>query len=102
MEQMVVFREGLKIQTREAATLRLIFISLQRISAQSIDGRDTFPKDLNSALMIFGWWMLKEQIIVWFVFLSLFLTAWAQTSGAGSHPSPENEPHSADIFNSNI
>lgn len=38
----------------EAATLHLIFISLQRVSAQSIDERDTFAKDLNSALMSFG------------------------------------------------
>lgn len=62
---------------------KLIFISLQCVSAHSVDGHDTLAKDLNSSLMSFGWWMLtKEQIIVRLVSLSLFLSIWAQTGKA--------------------
>lgn len=54
MEQTVLFGEGLKTQAGETSILSLLFISFQHISARSIDGRDPFAKDLNSALMTFG------------------------------------------------
>lgn len=98
MEQTVLFGEWLKTQTGETAILSLLLISLQHISTRSADGRDPFAKDLNGALMTFGWWILtKEQIVVRFVSFSVFPSAWAQTSAAlfpetGHIPHLKNEP----------
>lgn len=91
MEQTVLFGEGLKTPTGETAILSLLFICLQHISAQSIDGPDQFAKDVNSALMSFGWWILtKDQIVARFVSLSVFPSAWAQTA---LFPEPGHIPH---------
>lgn len=96
MQQTVTFHQGLKTQMGETAAL-FFFFSLH-VSAQSNNGSDTFVKDLNSTLISFGWWTLtKEQIIVGLMSLSLFLSAWAQNSRAGSHSS-KNRLWRADIF----